>query len=109
MGDEVDSPISTPVTPNVYCGRCDSPLVQATDWEEKDESSWHVNLWCPECGSVQEMTLHGTGLVCLSLAIEEGFVWMFDALAELHTLSDAPDALDLTHRARTDRIESAGK
>jgi hypothetical protein len=106
--DDTDSPISRPITPNVYCRSCDSALVQATDWEQEDESSWSVDLWCPECGFKQAATLEGTELVCLSLAIEEGFVWVFEALAELHQLSESPGGLDFTHRAQTDRIRSAG-
>jgi hypothetical protein len=107
--DDADSPISVPAMPNVYCRSCHSPLVQAIEWEQEDDSSWSVDLWCPECGFKQAVILEGAELVCLSLSIEEGFVWMFDALAELHQLSETPGSLDFTHRAQTDRIRSAGR
>jgi hypothetical protein len=106
---EGDSPISKLVTPNVFCRSCSSPLVQAVDWRQEGESSWHVILWCPECGFEQETTLERPQLLYLSLAIEEGFVWMLEALAELNSLSSEPDCLDFAHRAQTDRIRSTGR
>ena len=106
MNDEKDSPLSKLVTPNVFCRACNSPLVQAIDWEQQDESNWSVNLWCPECGFEQQATLERPQLLYLSLAIEEGFVWMLEALSELNGVSTQPGSLDFAHRAQTDRIRS---
>lgn len=106
---EDDSPISKPVTPNVFCRACRSALVQAVDWKQDDESTWDVTLWCPECGFEQEATLQRSQLLYLSLAIEEGFVWMLEALTELNGISANPGGLDFAHRAQTDRIPSLGR
>jgi hypothetical protein len=103
---EGDSPLSKLATPNVFCRACHSPLVQAVDWKQVDESLWKVTLWCPECGFEQEATLERSQLLYLSLAIEEGFVWVLEALAELHGISTEPGGLDFAHRAQTDRIPS---
>jgi hypothetical protein len=94
------------VTPNIFCRACDSPLVQAVDWQQQDESSWSVNLWCPECGFEHETTLERPHLLYLSLAIEEGFVWVLGALSELNGVSAQPGGLDFAHRAQSDRIRS---
>jgi hypothetical protein len=104
-----DSPLSRLVTPNVFCRSCASPLVQAIDWKRDNESSWDVSMWCPECGFEQAATLERSQLLYLSLAIEEGFVWMLEALSELHTISEEPGGLHFAHRVQTDRIPSAGR
>lgn len=94
------------IAPNIFCRACVSPLVQAVDWTQVEDSSWHIRLWCPECGFEQTATLDRSQLLYLSLAIEEGFVWMLDALSELHTLSKEPMDIDFAHKAQTDRIPS---
>lgn len=106
---EDDNRISKLATPNVFCRACRSPLVQAVGWKQDDESSWNVRLLCPECGFEQEATLERSQLLYLSLAIEEGFVWMLEALAELNSISAEPGGLDFAHRAQTDRIPSLGR
>jgi hypothetical protein len=106
---ENDNPIPKLVTPNVFCRACGSPLVQAVDWKQDDLSSWNVTLWCPECGFGQQATLERSQLLYLSLAIEEGFVWMLEALAELSTIPTEPGDLDFAHRAQTDRIPTLGR
>ena len=105
---EETRPISRLVTPNVFCRSCDSPLVQAVDWEQEAESSWSVRLWCPECWFEQAATLDRPQLLYLSLAIEEGFVWVLEALSELDAISDEAGSLDFAHRAQTDRIRATG-
>jgi hypothetical protein len=97
------------VTPQVFCRSCASPLVQSADWQRADESRWSVRLWCPECGFEQQALLDRPQVTYLSLAIEEGFACMLEALAELHTLVPAHASLDLVKRARSDRIEPAGR
>ena len=109
MKDETDSPIAKLVTPNVFCRSCDSPLVQAGDWQQEDGSCWTVTLWCPECGFTQAATLDRPQLLYLSLAIEEGFVWVLEGLGELDSCAAGPGCLDFAHRAQTDRIRSSAR
>ncbi len=108
MKDEMDSPIAKLVTPNVFCQACHSPLVQGLDWRQENGSSWTVRLWCPECGFERAATLSRPQLLYLSLAIEEGFVWVLEALSELKSTGAGSGDHDFAHRARTDRISSAG-
>ena len=114
---ETDAPVSKGmneeksriVTPQIFCRSCASPLVQSTDWQRADESRWSVRLWCPECGFEQPALLDRPQVTYLSLAIEEGFACMLEALAELDTVVPAHASLDLVKRARSDRIEPAGR
>jgi hypothetical protein len=107
MKSDADSPLSGLVTPNIACRACESTLVQAVDWHQEDGSFWSVRLWCPECGFEQAATLDRPQLLYLSLAVEEGFVWVLEALAELSSDGVSPDSLDFAHRAQTDRIRPA--
>lgn len=102
----------TPV-PRIFCRSCASPLVQATDWEQEDETHWSLCLWCPDCGFEQIAVLDRPQVIYLTLAIEEGFACVLEALAELETIAE-PDLagsgreeLDLIRRARSERIEPA--
>lgn len=105
MNDASDKRLQRPVTPNIFCRACASPLVQAVEWEQEEDSVWSIRLWCPECGFEQTATLDRPQLLYLSLAIEEGFGWVLDALSELSDLSTGPSNLDFAHRAQTDRIK----
>jgi hypothetical protein len=107
--DGTDKPISRLVTPNIFCRSCESPLVQALDWDQEDESSWRVRLWCPECSFEQVANLDRPQLLYLSLAVEEGFVWVLEGLSELDGLPAAAGSLDFAYRAQTDRIRLAGR
>jgi hypothetical protein len=109
MTEGIDKQGSRITAPNIFCRSCASPLVQATDWEREDESLWGVRLWCPECGFEQAASLDRPQLLYLSLAIEEGFGWMLQALAELNAVAAAPSSLDFARRAQTDRIQPAGR
>ena len=108
MKDSTDKPIRRIANPSIYCRSCKSPLVQAIEWEQKQDSAWDIKLWCPECGSEQAATLDRPQLIYLSLAIEEGFAWVLEALAELSDMTTCPDDLDFAHRVQTDRIQPAG-
>ena len=68
--------------PQIFCRSCTSPLVQASDWEQDERSSWHVRLWCPECGFDSHVVLDKAQASYLSLAIEAGFAQMLEALEE---------------------------
>ncbi len=107
MQDPADSRLSDVVTPVVFCRSCASPLVQALDWERKDESSWSVRLWCPECRHEQAATLDRSQLLYLSLAMEDAFGWVLDALKEFGAVPSGTGGLDFAHRAQTDRLPSA--
>jgi hypothetical protein len=109
MKDSTDKPIHKLIAPNIFCRACGSPLVQAVDWEQEEESLWSIRLWCPECGFEQAATLDRPQLLYLSLAMEEGFGWVLQALAELSDISAGPSSLDFAHRAQTDRIRPAGR
>ena len=100
-------PGATP--PMIFCRSCASPLVQALDWEQEDESSWSVRLWCPDCGFEQAAVLDRPQLIYLSLAVEGGFGWMLDALAELDSLRSLSEEPDLVEKALTDRITLPGR
>lgn len=89
----------------IFCRACASPLLQAVEWEEHSQDTWRVKLWCPECGFEQEAILDRPQLIYLSLAIECGFTWMFEALAELDVLRLSSCEPDLVEKALTDRIE----
>jgi hypothetical protein len=36
------------------CPSCDSNLVYPVQWEEADESHWHITLRCPNCENTEE-------------------------------------------------------
>ena len=96
------------MAPNIFCRSCASPLVQAVEWEQEEDTLWSVTLWCPECGFEQVADpLDRPQLLYLSLAVEEGFAWMLDALAQLNAGALDSADFDLVHRARTDRISPA--
>lgn len=107
MNDEAESHAPGLATPNVFCRACESPLVQAFDWEREGDSKWRVRLWCPECGHEQWAKLDRSHLLYLSLAVEEGFGWILEALAELDTVLSESLSVDFAYRARTDRIPTA--
>jgi hypothetical protein len=108
MREGIDKHRSRITAPNIFCRSCASPLVQATEWEQEDDSLWSVRLWCPECGFEQAASLDRPQLLYLSLAVEEGFGWMLQALAELTAAAAMPANFDFAHRAQTDRIQPAG-
>ena len=95
------------VAPNIFCRSCASPLVQARDWEPEDETMWSVRLWCPDCDFEQMAVLDKAQLLYLTLAVEEGFAWMLDALSQLNTSTLGPEELDIVKLAQTDRISPA--
>ena len=70
-------------TPQIFCRSCASPLVQASDWEQDERSSWHVRLWCPECGFERRVVLEKAQASYLSLAVEHGFAQVLESLEEL--------------------------
>jgi hypothetical protein len=96
------------VVPQIFCRSCASPLMQAADWSREDESHWRVRLWCPECGLEQAALLDQPQVTYLSLAVEEGFARMLEALAEFDALYPKDAGLDLVERARLERIEPSG-
>jgi hypothetical protein len=99
--------------PRIFCRSCSSPLVQATDWEQEEATHWSLRLWCPDCGFEQIAVLDRPQVTYLTLAIEEGFACMLEALAELEALGDKDLAgpsrgeFDLVQRVRSERIEPA--
>jgi RNase P subunit RPR2 len=68
--------------PQIFCRSCASPLVQASNWEQDERSSWHVRLWCPECGFERRVVLDKAQAGYLSAAIEAGFALLLEALEE---------------------------
>ncbi|MFH0915603.1 MAG: hypothetical protein V1912_04060 [bacterium] len=111
MSNGPNSEASRTVVPHIYCRSCGSHLVQAADWRREDKSQWNVRLWCPECGFGQAALLGLPQVTYLSLAIEEGFACILEALAEFETLVSldqidlAAANLDLIKRARSERTE----
>lgn len=103
-----DNPSRT-LAPNIFCRSCGSPLVQATGWEQEEESIWGVRLWCPDCGFEQAAVLDRAQLLYLSMAVEEGFAWMLESLAQLNAISCTAENPDLVARAQNDRIKPAAR
>ncbi len=95
------------VAPNIFCRCCASPLVQARDWEPEETEMWSVRLWCPDCDFEQAAILDKAQLLYLTLAVEEGFAWMLDALSQLNASTVSPDEFDIVKLALTDRISPA--
>ena len=93
------------VVPQIFCRLCASPLVQAADWSREDESRWTVRLWCPECGLERTALLDRAQVVFLSLAVEEGFARMLEALAGSENVSPADAGSDIARRLGRERIE----
>jgi hypothetical protein len=69
----------------LYCRSCSSPLVQASGWT-KQEAHWTVRLWCPECWHDQTIDLDQAQASYLSLAVEEGFALVLEALEGLDAI-----------------------
>lgn len=67
----------------LYCRSCSSPLVQASGWTKQDEPHWQVRLWCPECWHDQVVVLDQAQAAYLSVAVEEGFASLLEALEGL--------------------------
>jgi len=107
MENSMNEHTSRTVAPNMFCRSCASPLVQATGWQQESDDVWGVILWCPECGFEQAAILDRSQLLYLSMAIEEGFAWMLEALAEFNAVSPATGDLAFVDRAQTDRINPA--
>ncbi len=113
MSDGPNSNAPRNPVPRIFCRSCSSPLVQAADWEQEDDRQWRLRLWCPDCGFEQVAILDRPQVVYLSLAVEEGFACVLEALAELETLAEtglispSRTELDLIGRARSERIEPA--
>ena len=70
----------------LYCRSCSSPLVQASGWTKQDESHWRVRLWCPECWHDQTAVLDLAQASHLSLAVEEGFALVLEAIEGLDAI-----------------------
>jgi hypothetical protein len=43
------SPVRQPVKPLHVCHECDSELVYPVAWQEASETSWELDLRCPNC------------------------------------------------------------
>lgn len=109
MKNDMHNNSAPTVAPNVFCRACASPLVQAFDWEPDEDSTWSVRLWCPDCDFEQAAVLDRAQLLYLTLAVEEGFAWMLDALSQFTACTHAPDGFDLVRLAQTDRISPAAR
>jgi hypothetical protein len=107
MKNDTDNNAAPDVAPNLFCRACASPLVQALDWEPDEDSMWSVRLWCPDCDFEQAAVLDRGQLLYLTLAVEEGFAWMLDALSQFNACTKAPAEFDLVRLAQTDRISPA--
>jgi hypothetical protein len=107
MKNHIDNNSAPTVAPNVFCRACASPLVQALDWEPDEDSTWSVRLWCPDCDFEQAAVLDRAQLLYLTLAVEEGFAWMLDALSQFNACALEPGEFDFVTLAQTDRISPA--
>ena len=70
----------------LHCRSCSSPLVQASGWTKRDDAHWTVRLWCPECWHDQMVVLDQAQASYLSLAVEEGFALVLEALEGLDAI-----------------------
>jgi hypothetical protein len=55
------------------CRRCDSQLVQASEWEEVAEECWQLRLECPNCGWYRRGTFSSGQLAALEDHLDVGF------------------------------------
>lgn len=108
MAQDLDKSEPGATAANIFCRSCGSPLAQAADWEQEQDSVWSVRIWCPECGFEQTAAFERSQLLFLSLAIEEGFNWMLQALVELDAVAAAPANFDFARKAQTERIHPTG-
>ena len=107
--DGMNSEAPRTTVPQIFCKSCASPLVQASDWVREDKSHWRVRLWCPECGHELTALLGQAQINHLSMAIEEGFAVMLEALAELDGDAFGETFLDLlnqVHGRHADHADS---
>lgn len=70
----------------LYCRSCSSPLVQASGWTKEDDDHWRVRLWCPECWHDEAAVIDKPQAAFLSVAVEEGFACILDALEGLDSI-----------------------
>ncbi|MCE5255048.1 MAG: hypothetical protein LLG45_12745 [Actinomycetia bacterium] len=108
MKQDKDNDTARAFAPHIFCRVCSSPLVQASDWRPEEETVWYVRLWCPECGFEQAAILDRPQSTYLSLAIEEGFAQMLEALGQISSARPTYSGADLVRMAQTERIEPAG-
>ncbi len=109
MKEHMDNPAPRTFAPHIFCRECGSPLIQASDWQSEDDSIWYVRLWCPECSFEQPAVLDRPQSTYLSLAIEEGFAQMLEALAQMQTATPSSTDYDLVRKAQTERIEPSSR
>jgi hypothetical protein len=55
------------------CARCDSELVQPSDWEEAGGDRWQLRLACPNCGWSRRGTFSSVQLTALEDHLDGGF------------------------------------
>ena len=67
------SPGARPAQHLHVCTRCDSELVQPSDWEDAGEDRWQVRLECPNCGWSRRGTFASVQLIALEDQLDGGF------------------------------------
>jgi hypothetical protein len=67
------------------CTRCDSELVQPSDWEEAGEGRWQLRLACPNCGWSRRGTFSSVQLTALEDRLDGGFDVLLHDLKRLTT------------------------
>lgn len=68
------------------CRRCESQLVQASQWEEVAQERWQLRLDCPNCGWHRRGTFSSGQLAALEDQLDGGFDLL---LADLKRLTAA--------------------
>ena len=67
------------------CGRCDSALVQCSEWEEAGDDRWQLRLECPNCRWSRCGTFSSLQLTSLEDQLDGGFDVLLRDLKRLTT------------------------
>ncbi len=65
------------------CSRCDSDLVQPSEWVQADAGHWQLRLQCPNCGWSRRGTFGGHQLTALEDQLDGGFAVLLRDLKQL--------------------------
>lgn len=80
------------------CSECDSQLVYPVDWAPVDESSWRVELHCPDCDRHTEGTYEQAVLDRFDVILDDATESLLDDLSRLQR-SNMEDEVDRFVRA----------
>jgi hypothetical protein len=86
------------------CRRCDSELVQASDWEDAGDDRWQLRLECPNCGWSRRGTFSSLQLTALEDQLDGGFDVLLRDLKRLTTANMTEEIERLSSALASDLI-----